>query len=368
MFRSVFGREVRRINWTAAPLASGCSRLTHVSQISLIQQRAVRTSANFHIMNRHRNHNPRNNEGCLNKTIYFFTKCSRRGVVLTVGSIDKVFSTDFCDKFFRFSRKMVKGFWRWYDSFVCTKNVIWHCPTTGPRNYREQVNFNLTLDSMRGLPVITCMFIPGGFIILGLSLYLLPAWFVLPRTFWSRMDIQIFVKRQYTERAAAVPEIRNFLATLDENGKMNDGKSSVEVNLNTIPYKVLRSLASGHGFYLTTKMPISSVLRYRLRRYTANISKQDKLLKRDCLVHYLTQRELDWACYRRGFFPEKMMDYEDDSINISAQRAEQEKFLFEWIRNSAKMNPDKNATDILFSLMLSDPTMTCPKDVKSEKI
>jgi len=347
--------QARRITQSClSPSVGGCARL------NLLQARAFRTSATFNIHQKHRNYNPRNNEGYLNKGILAVTTLSRRSVVMTLGKFDKIWSTNYCDNFFRFSRKMCKGYWRWYACFVTTKNVLWQ---NGGKcqDYRELVEFNLVLDSMRGLPVITCMFIPGGFIMLGFSLYLLPTWFVLPRTFWNRTDIQMFVKRQYTERHAAVPTIQKFLDSLvDGKMKDKDGKL-VEVNLDTIPYSVLRALASGHGFYLSTKIPIPSVLRFRLARYSRNISRQDKMLKRDCLVHYLTQRELDWACYRRGFFPQKMMDFQDETI--PGQRIEQEKFLLDWIRMSDKIDPETEATRLLFPLMLSE---TLPRQIVAE--
>ena len=127
--------------------------------------------------------------------------------------------------------------------------------------------------------------------------------------------------------------------------------------MDTIPYEILRRFADGHGFYLSTKMPIPCVLRYRLTRFITNIVEQDKMLKRDCLVHYLTQRELDWACYRRGFFPQKMLDgftSNTDSVHMSMHREEQEKFLLEWIRCSVTIHPDNQPTELLFSIMLSE--------------
>ena len=151
------------------------------------------------------------------------------------------------------------------------------------------------------------------------------------------------------ERTYAIPIIRNYVSSIKDGTKD-------EINLDTVPYEVLRALACGHGFYLSTKVPIPMVLRYRLKRYTTNIIKQDRQLRRECLVHYLTQRELDWACYRRGFFPEKYITAPtklDDGGLQHNQREEQEDFLLEWIRRSTTMDPVNQATDILFSLMLS---------------
>ena len=80
------------------------------------------------------------------------------------------------------------------------------------------------------------------------------------------------------------------------------------------------------------------------------------MLKRECLVHYLTQRELDWACYRRGFFPEKFLTapakLDEAGLQID-QREEQQKFLLEWIRCSTTIDPVNQASEILFSVMLS---------------
>lgn len=142
-----------------------------------------------------RRDNPRDNEGTLNKSINLGCRISRRSVVATVGNFDRYKCTNYCDVWFRFSRKMVQGFWRWWAAADTTRLVVW---SGRPKRYREQVDFNLTLDSLRGLPIFACMVVPGGFVVLGASLYLLPTWFVLPRTFWNHSDIRQFLERQYS--------------------------------------------------------------------------------------------------------------------------------------------------------------------------
>jgi hypothetical protein len=124
-----------------------------------------------------------------------------------------------------------------------------------------------------------------------------------------------------------------------------------KISLDSIPYEVLRALSSGQGFYLTLKMPITWVLKQRLKRFANGILEQDKMLKNECLVHYLTQRELDWACYRRGFFPHKMLNFADDSFGISIQRQEQEKFLFDWVTRTSKTPENEQPIEILFRVM-----------------
>ena len=47
------------------------------------------------------------------------------------------------------------------------------------------------------------------------------------------------------------------------------------------------------------------------------------MIKRELLIGFMTQRELDWACYRRGFNPH------------GKHRFEQESFLREWLRKSS---------------------------------
>jgi len=362
MLRSTGLKQIRKLLWT---------RNCPARYPGL---RCIRTSSKFNFIGTNPP-NPRDNDGPLNKSVDLVSKLSRRSIVKTVGRFDQKYATTYQEKIFKFSRKMTKGFWRWWACITTFKNVTWYKTYSGPQTYREQCDFNLVLDSMRGLPVIGCMFIPGGFVILGTALWLFPTWFVLPRTFWSRYDIQQFVKRQFEERNAAVPTIRTFLDSNVFDVEILSGSESVRfkkfqdgtpVNLDTIPYAVLRALASGHGFYLSTKMPIAYVLKLRLRRYTRMIAKQDLMLKNECLVHYLTQRELDWACYRRGYFPQKMMlDSDDETRSFAQTRQAQEKFLLEWIRHSVTLDPEENATDLLFSLMLSE---TLPKNVKKLSI
>lgn len=311
------------------------------------QKRQVKTSEKFNIVNRPKDYNPRNNAGFLNNCVHYGTQASRRGVFLTVGVIDQLFKKDYCNKFFSFSRHMVKGFWRWYAAAIVTKNVLLYKYDVGPETYRELVDYNLTLDSLRGLPVISCMFLPFGFVALGSALYFLPTWLVLPRTFWSTHEIRVYLKRQYAERKYAVPIIRKFVPTYTAEGYKDRG-------LEDLPYEVLRALASGHGFYLATKIPIPCILRYRLKRFARNISKQDALLKQECLVNYLTQRELDWACYRRGFFPHSMLENLESRVQGTVQRQEQEKYLLNWVRNTASICPETQTSELMFRIMLSD--------------
>ena len=66
-----------------------------------------------------------------------------------------------------------------------------------PQHYRELIDYRITLDSLRGLPIVAAMFVPGGFVALGACLYFLPTWAVLPKTFWNRKDMENFVNRQF---------------------------------------------------------------------------------------------------------------------------------------------------------------------------
>ena len=63
-----------------------------------------------------------------------------------------------------------------------------------------------------------------------------------------------------------------------------------------------------------------TLLEWQLKRIARNISLQDRMIKRELLIGYMTQRELDWACFRRGLNPQHK------------QRLEQESFLRDWIR------------------------------------
>ena len=45
------------------------------------------------------------------------------------------------------------------------------------------------------------------------------------------------------------------------------------------------------------------------------------MIKRELLIGYMTQRELDWACFRRGMNP-----------YVNNNRMEMESFLREWLR------------------------------------
>ena len=64
-----------------------------------------------------------------------------------------------------------------------------------------------------------------------------------------------------------------------------------------------------------------NVLIRQLKKVARNISLQDKMMKRELLIGYMTQRELDWACYRRGMNP-----------YVNNNRMEMESFLREWLR------------------------------------
>ena len=69
---------------------------------------------------------------------------------------------------------------------------------------------------------------------------------------------------------------------------------------------------------------ISKLLLQRvLNRIVHRIQTQDCMIKRELLIGFMTQRELDWACYRRGFNPH------------GKHRFEQESFLREWLRKSS---------------------------------
>ena len=103
-------------------------------------------------------------------------------------------------------KKIFQGFWRWYDACFDVKNVwqrsINHFdwPKNGVKYYREHVNYQLVYDSLRGIPVMACFLIPGGFVILGSSIVILPSWVVFPRTFWNRDQIKKFILEQHTKR------------------------------------------------------------------------------------------------------------------------------------------------------------------------
>ena len=60
------------------------------------------------------------------------------------------------------------------------------------------------------------------------------------------------------------------------------------------------------------------------------IQTQDCMIKRELLIGFMTQRELDWACYRRGFNPH------------GKHRFEQESFLREWLRKSSYYSCEKS--------------------------
>ena len=90
--------------------------------------------------------------------------------------------------------------------------------------------------------------------------------------------------------------------------------------LDNLSKDMLKALASGHGLYFSPKIGFKWLLRWRLQRRAAVIKEQDSMIKNELLIGYMTQRELDWACYRRGLNPKDKL------------RLEQESFLREWLR------------------------------------
>lgn len=313
--------------------------------------RFIAITEKFNILPSPRRDNPRDNEGTLNKSINLGCRISRRSVVATVGNFDRYKCTNYCDVWFRFSRKMVQGFWRWWAAADTTRLVVW---SGRPKRYREQVDFNLTLDSLRGLPIFACMVVPGGFVVLGASLYLLPTWFVLPRTFWNHSDIRQFLERQYSDREAFRKNIENYIA---EFRRLNPGNPEgyQTLPLDKLPYDVLHALAQGHGFYLSTKFPIEALLQHKLMNFVENLNKQDKMLKSESIVGYLTHRELAWACYRRGFFPTNVLKISSRGILLKVKhlehtRSDQENYLNDWLKAHANLDPKVYATKILFSI------------------
>ena len=77
--------------------------------------------------------------------------------------------------------------------------------------------------------------------------------------------------------------------------------------------------------YFASKLGIRSLLVRQLRKVATNISFQDRMIKRELLIGYMTQRELDWACFRRGMNP-----------YVNKNRMEMESFLREWLRWACK--------------------------------
>jgi hypothetical protein len=312
-------------------------------------------------------HNNRNDDGLLNKTIRISSHASRSSITLTVGKIDKILGTTWSSKIFSFQSDFVKGFWRWVDACEDVKNVLTRIWTGGfkewrPKYYREHVHCQLLADSMRGLPVIMTFFVPGGFVILGVSLFVFPTWLILPRTFWNRAEIYKFISKQHEQRRNARPVMLDHLHKLSSNSDIlaemyrerNMGnrhylefdklkplcQGGGELALDNLPLDMLTALAAGHGLYFSPKLRSKWFLRHRLRRRAAVIKEQDKMIKNELLIGYMTQRELDWACFRRGLNPKDKL------------RLEQESFLREWLRRSARTDVNVEPSQFLLNIAL----------------
>jgi len=330
--------------------------------------------------------NNRDNEGFLNKSIRITSTLSRSTVTYSFGTVDKKFGTAYAPKIFTFQSDFVKGFWRWYDAIYDVWNVLWRLEGRKPRYYREHVNFGLFFNSLRGLPIICCGFVPGGFVILGGSLVMLPSDVVLPRTFWNKTQIVKFIDEQHQQRKRSRWEVMDFLRrqstcvdpinafnpksefyqlaeTLHPMFEMEKEGSRhfLEFNklkpfcqtgnilsLEKLPLRTLQALAKGHGLYYSAKLSqwlpgetISKLLLQRvLNRIVNRIQTQDCMIKRELLIGFMTQRELDWACYRRGFNPH------------GKHRFEQESFLREWLRRSHKIDSTSEPSELLFNIAL----------------
>jgi len=322
-------------------------------------------------------HNSRNNEGILNKTIRWGSFVGRRCVTMTAGRVDSVFGTQYLPKIFSFQVDIVKGFWRWYDACYDVKEVfassIQYLQYPYPKYYRQHVNYQLVFDSIRGVPVMLCFFIPGGFVILGSSIFVLPTWVVFPRTFWNRDQIKNFIVEQHGKRKqgrltllglleqyrranyfntteAEIEQVlapmfakkdcqeRNYLRLNELKPFFQTGKT---FSLEKIPLPYLQALAEGHGHYFASKLGIRSLLVRQLRKVATNISFQDRMIKRELLIGYMTQRELDWACFRRGMNP-----------YVNKNRMEMESFLREWLRRSKAINVETEPAEFLFNIAM----------------
>jgi len=330
--------------------------------------------------------NNRDNEGFLNKSIRISSSLTRSSVTHTVGAVDKTFGTAYTPKIFTFQSDFVKGFWRWYGAIEDSWNVLWRLEGRKPRYYREHVNFGLFFNSLRGLPIICCGFFPGGFIVLGGSLVLLPSDVVLPRTFWNKKQIVKFIDEQHQQRKQSRWEVMDYLRRqsvcvdplhafhpqsklyqlaetlhpmfqiekdggrhfLDFNKLKPFCQSGNVLSLENLPLRTLQALAKGHGLYYSAKLSqwlpgetISKLLLQRvLHRIVNRIQTQDCMIKRELLIGFMTQRELDWACYRRGFNP------------YGKHRFEQESFLREWLRRSHKIDSTTEPSELLFNIAL----------------
>lgn len=306
-------------------------------------------------------HNNRNDDGILNKTIRWGSSASRSCITHTVGRMDRYCGTKYLSKIFSFQTDFVKGFWRWVDACEDVKNVYARLESR-PKYYREHIHFQLLADSIRGLPVIMTFFVPGGFVILGVSLFVFPTWLILPRTFWNRAEIYKFISKQHEQRRNARPIMLNRLQVLSETEDLlkhmyieRDGgnrhfldfdqlkplcRGNGPLALDNLSKDMLKALASGHGLYFSPKIGFKWLLRWRLQRRAAVIKEQDSMIKNELLIGYMTQRELDWACYRRGLNPKDKL------------RLEQESFLREWLRRSAKMDVNREPSEFLLNIAL----------------
>jgi len=341
-------------------------------------------------------HNYRNNEGLLNKVISVGSSISRRCVAYTAGSWDQLFGTMYMRRIFSFQVDVVKGFWRWYDACFDVKNV-WQrsvingqLPQKTVKYYREHVNYQLVYDSLRGIPVMCCFLIPGGFVILGTSIVILPSWVVFPRTFWNRDQIKNFILEQHTKRKGS-HQVNKFAHYSEKPAKgrvlledfleqhrfpwslyneesimlsmalrpMFDARNRGQKNwidfsrlkpflktgnvfsLEKLPLPYLQALAEGHGLYVASKLGLRPVLIRQLKKVARNISLQDKMMKRELLIGYMTQRELDWACYRRGMNP-----------YVNNNRMEMESFLREWLRRSKQIDVENEPAELLFNIAM----------------
>lgn len=114
----------------------------------------------------------------------------------------------------------------------------------------------------------------------------------------------------------------------------------MELSLENLPLPVLRALARAYGAYVSSYVPSTFYLRWRLKYAAKTISRQDKMLDREHLLGYMTQRELNWACFRRGFNTKSKL------------RLEQESFLREWLRRSRLIDANEEPAELLFNLAL----------------
>jgi len=322
-------------------------------------------------------HNSRNNEGIMNRTIRFGSAVGRRCVTMTAGNVDSVLGTQYMPKIFSFQGDIVKGFWRWYDACYDVKDVVTsslnYLKRPVPEYYRQHVNYQLVFDSIRGLPVMLCFFIPGGFVVLGSSIFILPAWVVFPRTFWNRDQIQRFIQEQHDKRKKGRLVLLGLLEQYRHADYFGTVESTIESKLNPmlekrdrqernylnfaqlkpflqkgktfslekLPLPYLQALAEGHGLYFASKLRSRTLLIHKLKKVARNLSYQDTMIKRELLIGYMTQRELDWACFRRGMNP-----------YVNNNRMEMESFLREWLRRSKTIDVEREPAELLFNIAM----------------